>query len=322
MVFGICFGGIGIGKCDEGDNTEVVTTFTQNNETVMELLNEIVQEFEANQESNVNSSNTTDIGKIKAGTMLADGPGSENKISVTTNQMALIDAVSQITSLVEILQQISASSDAKLDALATITSAVENTSALASTSTASDTLINSKTDVKQKNISQISNTLNQLAVVAGQNYMGLEGIEVGSMIAQNGGKNIIEVAIIQRIELYNKMLMDLVDTSSSIANSSNSTKLKADIEEMLKAQQQGIIDSIGKGVSEASQGIGAGISNTLSGFSKPFVYGIIAVIAVIIVIFLFIFIFNKQQQTPYYQGASMYGGGLDDPNDVSVYDDL
>jgi hypothetical protein len=324
MSWGLCFGGIGIGKCDSGDNTEVSTTFTQNNETVMELLNEVVQEFEANQESNVSGSNTTNIGTIRAASMVADGVGSENRISVTSDQSALIDAVSQITSLIEILQQTSASSDAKLDALATITAAAENTSVLASTSTASDTLVNNRTDIKQKNISKISNTLNQIAVVAGQNYMGLEGIDLGPMIAQNGGKNIVEVAITQKIEVYNKMLMDLVDTSSAIANASNSAQLKADIEEMLKTQQQGVIDSIGKGISEAAQGIGSGISDALGGLTKPLIYGAVAIVAVVLVIILFKFVFGKQQQPQvvYAPAPGMYGGGLDDPTDASVYDDL
>ncbi len=324
MVFGLCFGGIGIGDCSEGDNTQVSTTFTQSNETVMELLNEVVQEFEANQESNISASNTTNIGMIKAGTMVADGVGSENRISISADQSALVDAVSQITSLIEILQQTSASSDAKLDALATITSAVENSSVLASASTASDTRVNNRTDIKQKNISKISNTLNQIAVVAGQNYLGLEGIDLGSMIAQNGGKNIVEVAIVQKIELYNKMLMDLANTSSAIADSENSAQLKADIKEMLEASQKSMFEAIGNGIATGAEGIGSGIGNALGGFTKPLIYGAVAVVAIVLVVILFKFVFGKQQQQQvvYAPAPGMYGGGLDDPTDASVYDDL
>lgn len=314
--------GMCIGKESAGDNTKVITTFTQENETVMDFLNEVVQEFEANQESDTTGSNDFHLGKVKIPSMIAEGAGSENVFKVGGTQDSTVEAISQITSLIEIIQHANAAADTKLDALATISSAVENSSVTASASSESNTYVHNTTNVKCKTINHISNTLNQLAVVASTNYIGMDGFDIGAMVARDGGKNIVDVMVQQRVKTYNKMLQDLASSSSSISDSENSTDLKADIKEMLEASQKSMFEAIGNGIATGAEGIGNGVNAGLSGLSKPLLYGIIGIVAVIVLVVLLIGaykIMNKPAPTPAYP---MYGGGLDDENDVSVFDDL
>lgn len=318
MTFGLCFGGWGIGNCGaEGKNTEVETTFTQNNDTVMEFLQEVAMEFEANQESQVNGSNNAEVGLIKAQVMMADGPDSVNKITITAEQENSITATSQISSLIEIINSMNAKNDTKLDALATVSNAVENSSVLASAGSASHTKVSNSTNVQSKTISQISNTLNQLAIVGGTNNFTAAGVDIGQMMATNGGKNMVEVIIKQKIELYNKMLIDLVNNSESLTQMDNGTQLKAEIEQMLKAQQKSILDGLGDTIKKTLDGA----SSIFSSFSKPLLYIVIGIVA-IIVLFIIIKAFSGDKQQSVYMQPGMYGGGLDDPEDLPLREEL
>lgn len=316
MGFGLCFGGWGIGNCGD-ENTKVETTFTQSNETVMEFLHEVAMEFEANQESQVNGSNNTEIGLIKAQIMMADGPDSINKITITADQENSITATSQISSLIEIINSMTAKNDAKLDALATLSNAVENSSVLASAGSASHTNVSNRTEVHSKSISKISNTLNQLAIVGGTNNFTAAGVDIGQMMATNGGKNMIEIIVKQKIELYNKMLIDLVNNSESLTSIENGAELKADIEQMLKAQQKSILDGLGDTIKKTLDGAGG----ILSSFSKPLLYIVIGIVAIVLLIILVKAFSGKKQQYVYMQ-PGMYGGGLDDPEDLPLRGDL
>lgn len=314
-----------IGKESAGDNTKVITTFTQNNETVMNFMTQLSQSLEANQESNVTASNDTSIGKIVIGSMTAKGENSKTSLSITANQSNEITAISTISSLIEAIQNSTASADTKLDTLATISAAAENTSVVASASSESDTTVNNTSNIYSKTITDISNTLNQVAVLCGKNNIGLEGIEIGSMSATDGGEVSLEIAITQKLTIYNEMLMDLTNSSKTINSLANSNELKAEIEEMLSASQENIINSLGDAVSDAATGIGSGIntaldgvSNALSGLSKPLVYGIIAIIAIVI-IFMFLKVFLTPKQPTYQQ----FGGGrMDGEEDVTLFEEL
>lgn len=307
MTFGLCFGGWGIGNCGaEGKNTEVETTFTQSNETVMEFLQEVALEFEANQETNHTSGNDTILGDIETNGIVA-GDNADIQIGHTTKQDATSESVSQITSLIEIINSMQAKNDTKLDALATVANSVNSSSVLASAGSVSKTNVTNKTNVKSKSVSKISNVLNQLAFVQTTNKLTAGNIKVaGDILASENAKVYIGHKIEQQVKAYTGMLIDLVNNSESTTYMENGAELKAEIEQMLKAQQQSILDGMSKLVENTLQGA----SGIFSTFSKPFLYVVIGIVAIIILFILIKAFSGNKQQVVYMQGE-MSGGTLE-----------
>lgn len=318
MTFGLCFGGWGIGNCGaEGKNTEVETTFTQSNETVMEFMQQVMMQFEANQEIKHNSGNELNVDGIKTKGIIANG-NTTVEIGHNIKQDTTSEAISQITSLIEIINSMQAKNDTKLDALATLANSVNNSSVLSSAGSVSKTNVSNSTNVHSKSISNTSNVLNQLAFVQTTNKLTVGGIDIdGDILASDNAKILIGHKIEQQVKAYTGMLIDLVNNSESITKLENGAELKSDIEQMLEAQQQSILDGMSKLVEETL----SGATGFLSSFSKPILYVVIGIVAIVLLI-LIINAFSKNKQQVVYAQQRMMGGGLNDPDDLPLVEEL
>lgn len=318
MTFGLCFGGFGIGKCNSGvKNTEIETTFTQSNETVMEFLQEVIAEFEANQETNHITGNETILGDIKTKGFVVTG-NADVRVGHNIKQDSTSEAISQITSLINIINDMRAKNDTKLDALATIANSINNSSVLTSAGSVSKTNVTNNTDVRSKSISKINNVLNQLAFIQTTNKLNVGNINIaGDILASEDTKLFIGHKIEQQVRAYTEMLIDLVNNSESTTSMKNGSELKAEIEQMLRAQQQTIIDSMSKLVEETIEGA----TGFFSLFSKPLLYIVIGIVA-IVVLFIAIKAFSRNKQQNSYDTFGMNGGVLDDPKDLPLREEL
>ena len=294
------------------DNTpHVQTTFSNNQENVMNLLNETLTNIESSIESNTTASNN--VGKVN----IVATKGSKIKIDLT--QTANVQAAQVYMSMIDLLMKSDANTDTKLDALGNVCQAVKNDgNILQSPETAAANI-----QLSQRNESNLSNIqkLNQDLKIA-VSTCAVNNFEGGNFLADEDSE--IEFKLNQKAEAISDSLTKMITSEKSTLSDEEKQEMKSEIEADNKAEGTGIIAGISHEVGSSVRNISDNVAGTVqkisddtsSSFKTMIIAGVAGVVGLIILIVLIIVgvvIFKKVNENE-------KNGGYD-YDDYDDYDD-
>jgi hypothetical protein len=265
----VCKGVTLFGNCI-GNEEEVKSNFSSNSKTVMETLNKLSQELEVRNEAVTTlSNNATTAGNTVD--LVGNFTETEMQIGHKIKQDSEVNLAFQVTSLMEIMSQIDANADVKLDALATMTSSITDSSVLKASPSdyATDTNITAENQVKMNNITDISYMLAQSAKTFADNKLEAGANKVRAIGNFTKSKFQVGDNVEQNLKTTQDFIMSLANESVAISSAGLSAEVKAEIERQFTAVQKGAIESAGDA-----------ISNIASSFSGPIVIGVIIFLAI------------------------------------------
>ena len=270
---------------DEGSDPHVQTSFSNNQESVMNLLNETLTTIETNIESNTTASNN--VGKVNV--VATKG----SKIKIDLSQTANVQASQIYMSLIDMLMKSDANTDVKLDALGAVCQAVKNDgNILSSPETAA-------TDIKlsQKNTSNLSNIqkLNQNLKLA-VSTCAVNNFEGGNFLADEDSE--IDFKLNQKADAISDNLTKMITDEKSTLDPQMKQELASQIEADNKAEGTGIVAGISHELGDTARNISDNVKDTVNHMSdnindtlKMGTGLIIAAIAVPIIIIILIIAF-------------------------------
>ena len=312
------------------DNNEphVQSSFSNKQETVMNLLNETLTQIETNIESNATASNS--VGKVNV--VATNG----SKIKIDLNQTANVQAAQTYMTMIDKIMKSDADTDVKLDALDSVAQAVKNDGNFASSPETSRTDIHTE-NRNETNISNIQR-LNQdlkLAVAT----CAVNNFEGGNFLADNEGE--IDFKLNQKADNISNNLIDMVTNERSTLDPQTRQEMKNQIEANNSAEGTGIISGISHevgdttrkisgDVAETAQKISGDVSSTFK-WSTGMIIGVIAVPIIIIILIIGIIVVysfmkngngNRRRRRDDYDDDDYYeGGDYDDDDYDDYYDD-
>lgn len=290
MGFGLCFGSIGIGKCDGSEPTS--TTFTNNETLVNNFFEEISQKFDITMQSDATVQNTAQIGER---VIVAD-VGKNSKVNVKTNidQKAEAELVQKLNALINEILESNESSDVKLDALATISQNSESSKLLKEAS--GNVSVNNSTRIENitSTVKQLQTFLNVLSSATVRNEIKIDKLNLKVSTEQGAEFNMVD-NIKQVASYYNEQLIDLVNSSETCKETGLTQELVAEIEAEQKVQETGLIESATKG-----------FSSIITSWMLPAILVVVAIIVLIIMVNL-VKVFKVKRET-----SLVNGGYLED----------
>ena len=292
----------------------VQTTFSNNQENVMNLLNETLTNIESSIESNTTASNN--VGKVN----IVATKGSKIKIDLT--QTANVQAAQVYMSMIDLLMKSDANTDTKLDALGNVCQAVKNDGTiLQSPETAAANI-----QLSQRNESNLSNIqkLNQDLKIA-VSTCAVNNFEGGNFLADEDSE--IEFKLNQKAEAISDSLTKMITSEKSTLSDEEKQEMKSEIEADNKAEGTGIIAGISHEVGSSVRNISDNVAGTVqkisddtsSSFKTMIIAGVAGVVGLIILIVLIIVgvvIFKKMTI------ENEKNGGYYDDYDYDNYDEL
>jgi hypothetical protein len=278
----------------------VQSTFSHKQETVTNLLNELITEIEMSVDSNTTSSNT--VGKVN---MVATN---KSKINVELSQDATVRAAQTYMMLIDKIMDSSANTDVKLDALSSVCQAVKNDGNILSSPETTDANIQleNKTENNLTNIQKLNQDLKfVVATCAVNNFEG------GNFLADNEGE--INFVLKQKADAISDQLMDMVTNEKSTLDPQTKQEMKSQIDADNKAEGRGVLAGAGQELGKTARSISGDVKdavnnttdNVASGF-KTIVFAIVAPIIIIILVIAFIIIYsimkkkNSDERPPRY----------------------
>lgn len=270
---------------DEGGEPHVQTTFSNSQESVMDLLNKSLTDIEMSVDTNTTSSNN--VGKVN---VVATN---KSKIKINIDQTANVQAAQTYMMLIDKVMNSNANTDVKLDALGSVCQAVKNDGNIMQ----SPETTASKIELENKNITNLTNIqeLNQnlkLAVAT----CAVNNFEGGNFLADNEGE--IDFVLNQKADAISDQLMDMVTNEKSTLDPQMKQELKSQIEADNKAEGRGILagagQELGKTVRNVSDNVKDVVNHTSDNITDTFKMGtgmIIAAVAVPIIIIILVIAF-------------------------------
>ena len=247
MGFGLCFGSIGIGKCDKSEPTSI--TFTNDETVVNNFLEQVVQTVSLSMDSNTSVSNDTTIGKTYISGKI--GKGATIDISNDVDQKADVKVIQTMNLLIKEILNSSEKADVKLDALATISQNSESSKILEKASAGATNISNaSKTENISTTIKQLQTFLNVLAETSAKNNLTIEGIIIDNVEMEKGSAINYHNTAKQTAKAYVEQMIDLVNSSETCRNLGVTNQLISDIEAEQTAKDKGLAESITSGVAK------------------------------------------------------------------------
>lgn len=278
------------------DDPHVQTSFSNSQESVMNLLNETLTTIETNIESNTTASNN--VGKVNV--VATKG----SKIKIDLNQEASVQASQVYMSLIDMLMKSDANTDVKLDALGAVCQAVKNDGNILSSPETTATNIH----LENKNTSNLSNIqkLNQNLKLA-VSTCAVNNFEGGNFLADDDAE--IDFKLNQKADAISDSLTKMVTDEKSTFSDAEKQELKSQIESDNKAEGRGVVaglgqelgssvrnisDNVNDSVNHVSDNVKDTVNHTTDNISNTFKMGtgmIIAAIAVPIVIIILVVAF-------------------------------
>lgn len=247
MGFGLCFGSIGIGKCDKSEPTSI--TFTNDETVVNNFLEQVVQTVSLSMDSNTSVSNDATIGKTYISGKI--GKGATIDISNDVDQKADVKVIQTMNLLIKEILNSSEKADVKLDALATISQNSESSKILEKASAGATNISNaSKTENISTTIKQLQTFLNVLAETSAKNNLTIEGIIIDNVEIEKGSAINYHNTAKQTAKAYVQQMIDLVNSSETCRNLGVTNQLISDIEAEQTAKDKGLAESITSGVAK------------------------------------------------------------------------
>lgn len=268
----------------------VQTTFSNNQENVMNLLNETLTNIETSIESNTTASNN--VGKVN----IVATKGSKIKIDLT--QTANVQAAQVYRSMIDLLMQSDANTDIKLDALNNVCQAVKNDgNILQSPETAAANIqLSQKNERNLSNIQQLNQDL-KIAV----STCAVNNFEGGNFLADDDSE--IEFKLNQEAEAISDSLTKMITDEKSTLSDEEKQQMKSDIEADNNAEGTGIIAGVSHEVGDTSRNISDNVAGTVQKISedtsssfKTMILagvGVVGLIILIVLIVIGIIIFKK-----------------------------
>lgn len=290
MGFGLCFGNIGLGKCDDSEPTS--TTFTNDVSLVNSFLEQVTQTVSMNMESTTTASNSASIGDR---TIVATvGKNAKLNVGSDVNQTAEARTVQTMTAVLTEILKSNESSDVKLDALATVAQNSESSKLLESASAGNVDIVNtSKTENISTTIKQLSTFLNVMSELSANNNVEIGALSMNVKL-QQGAELTLKDKINQNSRAYADQLIDLVNSSETCRTFGVTQDIVSDIEAEQTSKETGLTESLG---------------NT---FSKIIGTWLLPVIGVIVAIIIFIVMINMVKAYRIRRETASYGGSWDE----------
>lgn len=267
---------------DDGGEPHVQSTFSNRQESVMNLLNETITNIETSITSTTTASNNA--GKVN----IVATKGSKIKIDLSQN--ANVQAAQAYMSMITMLMKSDANTDVKLDALASVCQAVKNDGNIMQSPETAQANIQLETE----NLSNVSNIqkLNQdlkLAVAT----CAVNNFEGGNFLADDESE--IDFKLNQQADAISDNLIQMVTDEKSTLSDTEKNELKSQIEADNKAEGTGIVAGIGHEVGDTARNISDNtaktvqkVSDDVSSAAKSSMTLIVAAIAVPIVLIILI----------------------------------
>ena len=269
----------------DDSNPHVQTTFSNSQESVMDLLNKSLTDIEMSVDTNTSANNN--VGKVN---VVATN---RSKIKIDISQDANVQAAQTYMMLIDKIMNSNANTDVKLDALGAVCQAVKNDGNIMQSPETSA----SKIELENKNITNLTNIqeLNQnlkLAVAT----CAVNNFEGGNFLADNEGE--INFVLNQKADAISEQLMDMVTNERSTLDPQMKQELKSQIEADNKAEGRGILAGAGQELGKTVRGISGDVKDTVNhttdNLADTFKMGtgmMIAAIAVPIIIIILVIAF-------------------------------
>lgn len=290
MGFGLCFGSIGIGKCDKSEPTSI--TFTNDETVVNNFLEQVVQTVSLSLESNTTVSNDATIGKTYISGKI--GKDATIDISNTIDQKADVKVLQTMNLLIKEILNSSEKADVKLDALATISQNSESSKILEKASAGATNISNSsKTENISTTIKQLQTFLNVLAETSAKNNITIQGLTIDNVEMEKGSAIDYHNTAKQTANAYVQQMIDLVNSSETCRNLGVTNQLISDIEAEQTAKDKGLAESI------------------TSGVAKIFTAWMIPIIGIVVVLIILILMVNLVKAFRVNRETKLSGGDID-----------
>lgn len=290
MGFGLCFGSIGIGKCDKSEPTSI--TFTNDETVVNNFLEQVVQTVLLSLESNTTVSNDATIGKTYISGKI--GKDATIDISNTIDQKADVKVLQTMNLLIKEILNSSEKADVKLDALATISQNSESSKILEKASAGATNISNSsKTENISTTIKQLQTFLNVLAETSAKNNITIQGLTIDNVEMEKGSAIDYHNTAKQTANAYVQQMIDLVNSSETCRNLGVTNQLISDIEAEQTAKDKGLAESI------------------TSGVAKIFTAWMIPIIGIVVVLIVLILMVNLVKAFRVNRETKLSGGDID-----------
>lgn len=290
MGFGLCFGSIGIGKCDKSEPTSI--TFTNDETVVNNFLEQVVQTVSLSLESNTTVSNDATIGKTYISGKI--GKDATIDISNTIDQKADVKVLQTMNLLIKEILNSSEKADVKLDALATISQNSESSKILEKASAGATNISNSsKTENISTTIKQLQTFLNVLAETSAKNNITIQGLTIDNVEMGKGSAIDYHNTAKQTANAYVQQMIDLVNSSETCRNLGVTNQLISDIEAEQTAKDKGLAESI------------------TSGVAKIFTAWMIPIIGIVVVLIILILMVNLVKAFRVNRETKLSGGDID-----------
>ena len=270
---------------NEGSDPHVQTSFSNSQESVMNLLNETLTTIQTNVESNTTASNN--VGKVNV--VATRG----SKIKIDLNQTASVQASQVYMSLIDMLMKSDANTDVKLDALGAVCQAVKNDGNILSSPETAATNIK----LSQKNTTNLSNIqkLNQNLKLA-VSTCAVNNFEGGNFLADEDSE--IDFKLNQKADAISDSLTKMITDEKSTLTGDEKQELASQIEADNKAEGTGIVAGVSHEVGDTARNVSDNVKDSVNHVSDnitdTFKMGtgmIIAAVAVPIIIIILIIAF-------------------------------
>lgn len=250
------------------------TTFTNNQTTVNEFLEEVCQTVSINMSSNTQINNTANIGDRK----IVASVGKNGSVDVGSNitQTAEAKAVQTLSAVINEILKSAESSDIKLDAIGTVSQTAESSKFLSGSKSGNvDITNNAYTNNVSESVKNIQTFLNALSQAEIKNEVNIGNLDLTVKVEQNGDFNLVD-NVTQHATYYNDQLIDLVNNSETCRNLGVTQDIITDIIANQENKETGVIENVG--------GMFSGI---WSGILSPIVAIVVAIVVLIIIVYIF-----------------------------------
>ena len=296
-----------------GSDPHVQTSFSNKQETVMNLLNETLTDIETSIESTTQASNT--VGKVNV--VATKG----SKINIDLTQSANVQAAQTYMSMIDKLMKSDAATDVKLDALGAVCQAVKNDGTIGQSpeTAAANIQLENRSETNLTNIQKLNQSL-KLAVAT----CAVNNFEGGNFLADDDSE--INFKLNQKADAYSDNLLNMVTNETSTLSPKVKQEMKSEIEADNKAEGTGVIAGVGHEVGKTARNISDNVADTVQKVSEDvsgtFKFGtgmIIAAVAVpiviIILVIVFIVLYKMMSGNKGDRGRSRRGRRYDDEDD-------
>jgi len=264
------------------DNSKptVETNFSQDNESVVNLLNEVINDVSVDMETTVETGNKIGNRKI----VVKDGGTYNSNIK----QSATSQVASAYKTIIEQLMDTDADTNVKLDALAAVSQAVKNdgTFLQGNDSAATNIHLKNSDQTNLTNIQKLNQNLKLAMSICTVNEIGDSNITVGKNATFNEN-------IEQSATTISENLVDMIIDDTSTLSDKEKKEYKSQIDSNNQAEGTGVIaggiDEAGETVRHVSDNVG-GIFDKFANMGTGVMIAVIA-IPIIIIIGIFVLIF-------------------------------